>query len=143
MEPQMDTDEHRLNEITERIIGCSYAVANAFGHGFLEKVYETALAYELRSNGLAVETQKAFHVHYRDVIVGEYVADLMVEEIVLVELKAIKEFDDVHLAQCINYLKAAGLPLCLLINFGTPKVRIKRIVSPFYPCSSVVPNDPC
>jgi len=137
MEPQMDTDEHRLNAITERIIGCSYTVANALGHGFLEKVYENALAYELRCNGVAVETQKAFHVCYRDVVVGEYVADLLVEGLVMVEHKAIKEFDDIHLAQCLNYLKAAGLPLCLLINFGTPKIRIKRIVGPFYPCSSV------
>ena len=137
MEPQMDTDEHRLNSITERIIGCSYTVANALGHGFLEKVYENALAYELRSNGLAVETHKALHVHYRDVVVGEYIADLLVEGLVLVELKAIKEFDDVHLAQCLNYLKATGLTLCLLINFGTPKIRIKRVVSPFYPCPSV------
>ena len=137
MEPQMNTDEHRLNSITERIIGCSYTVANTLGHGFLEKVYENALAYELRSSGLAVETQRILDVHYRDIVVGEYVADLLVEKLVLVELKAIKEFDDVHLAQCLNYLKATGLHLCLLINFGTPKIRIKRIVSPFYPCSSV------
>ena len=133
----MDTDEHRLNSITERIIGCSYAVANSLGHGFLEKVYENALAYELRCNGVAVETQKTLDVHHRDIVVGEYVADLLVEGLVLVELKAIKEFDDVHLAQCLNYLKATGFRLCLLINFGTPKIRIKRIVSPFYPCSSV------
>jgi GxxExxY protein len=146
MEPQMDTDEHRLNAVSERVIGCSYAVANALGHGFLEKVYENALAYEFRSNGLRVEAQKGFAVRYRDVVVGEYVADLLVENLVLVELKAIKEFDDVHLAQCLNYLKAAGLPLCLLINFGTPKIRVKRIVGPFYPCSSVSicgSNDPC
>jgi len=133
----MDTDEHRLNSITERIIGCSYTVANKLGHGFLEKVYENALAYELGKNGLTVETQKPLGVFYDGVIVGEYVADLLVEGLVLVELKAVREFDDVHLAQCLNYLKATGLRLCLLINFGTPKIRIKRIVSPFYPCSSV------
>ena len=132
MEPPMDIDELRLNAITEWIIGCSYAVANTLGHGFLEKVYENALAYELRRNGLAVETQKALDVHYRDVVVGEYVADLLVEGLVLVELKAIKEVDNIHLAQCLNYLKATGLQLCLLINFGTPKIRIKRLVSPFY-----------
>ena len=133
----MDTDEHRLNSITERIIGCSYTLANALVHGFLEKVYENALAYELRSNGLTVETHKALHVRYRDVVVGEYVADLLVEGLVLVELKAIKELDNIHLAQCLNYLKATGLQLCLLINFGTPKIRIKRVVSPYYPCPSV------
>ena len=146
MEPQMDTDEHRLNAISERIIGCSYTVANALGHGFLEKVYEHALAYELRSSGLALETHKALQVRYRDIVVGEYVADLLVEGLVPVELKAIKEFENVHLAQCINYLKATGLPLCLPINFGTPKIRMKRMVSPSYPCSSVSIcgfNDPC
>lgn len=137
MEPQMDTDEHGLNAITERIIGCSFAVANALGHGFLEKVYQNALAYELQCCGLTVEIQKTLPVYYRGVIVGDYVADLLVEGLVLVELKAIKEFDDVHLAQCLNYLKATGLQLCLLINFGTPKIRIRRIVSPFYLSPSV------
>jgi len=91
----------------------------------------------MRLAGLAVEQQKVLNVVYRDAIVGTYSADLLVEGVVLVELKAIRELDDVHLAQCLNYLKATGLPLCLLINFGSPKIRIKRIVSPFYPCSSV------
>jgi GxxExxY protein len=146
MEPQMDTDEHRLNGITERIIGCSFTVANALGHGFLEKVYQNALAYELRRNGLTVEMQKALHIRYRDVVVGEYVADLLVESLVLVELKAVREFDEIHMAQCLNYLKATNLHLCHLINFGVPRIRIKRIVSPFYPCSSVSicgSHDPC
>ncbi|MGO4880862.1 MAG: GxxExxY protein [Bryobacteraceae bacterium] len=133
----MDTDEHRLNAITERIIGSSYAVANALGHGFLEKVYHNALAYELRSAGLTVETHKAIEVRYRNEVVGDYIADLVVEVLVLVELKAVKEFDEVHMAQCLNYLKATGLPICILINFGAARIRIKRIVSPFYPCSSV------
>jgi len=127
MKPQMHTDEHRLNEITETIIGCAYAVANTLGSGFLEKVYENALALELRAAGLLVEQQKAIEVRYRNTVVGEYIADLLVENRVLVELKAVKELDDIHLAQCLNYLKATGLKVCLLINFGSPKVQVRRI----------------
>ena len=128
-EPQIDTDEHRLNEITERIIGCAYVVANTLGHGFLEKVYENALAHELRKNGLAVEQQKAIKVHYDGVVVGDYVADLLVQGTILVELKAVRALDDIHVAQCLNYLKTAGLKVCLLFNFGTPKVQIKRLMN--------------
>jgi GxxExxY protein len=116
-------------ELTEKIIGCVYAVANALGNGFLEKVYENALAHELRKEGLHVEQQRAIPVYYDQVVVGEYLMDLLVEGSVLVELKAIKGIEDIHKAQCIHYLKATGLMLCLLINFGTPKVQIKRIVN--------------
>ena len=106
-------------------------MANALGPGFLEKVYENALAHELRSAGLAVEQQKALKVYYRDIVVGEYMADLLVEGLVVVELKAVRAFDDIHLAQCLNYLKATGLKVGLLINFGTRKVQIKRVVNSF------------
>ena len=127
----MHADARRWNEITRAVIGCSYTVANALGPGFLEKVYENALAHELRSAGWAVEQQKALKVYYRDIVVGEYTADLLVEELVVVELKAVRAFDDVHLAQCLNYLKATGLKVGLLINFGTPRVQIKRVVNSF------------
>jgi len=136
MEPQIDTDEHRLNAVTERVIGCAYTVANTLGHGFLEKVYENALALEMRKAGLMVEQQRCLCVTYDGQVVGDYVADLLVEGCVLVELKAIKKFDDVHMAQCLNYLKATGLRLCLLINFGALRVQIKRIINPFYLCPS-------
>jgi GxxExxY protein len=116
-------------ELTEKIIGCAYAVANALGNGFLEKVYENALAHELRKEGLHVEQQRAIPVYYVQVVVGEYLMDLLIEGSVLVELKAIKGIEDIHKAQCIHCLKATGLTLCLLINFGTPKVQIKRIVN--------------
>jgi GxxExxY protein len=128
MEPQMDADERRLNEITERVIGCSYVVINALGHGFLEKVYEHALAHELRKTGLRVEQQMSIKVRYDGIVVGDYVADLLIESQVLVELKAAKVLDDVHVAQCLNYLKATGLRVCLLLNFGAPKVQIRPIV---------------
>src|SRR5579859_2659574 len=116
-----------LNEITEKIIGCSYAVSNDLGVGFLEKVYENALAYELRQNGLRVEQQWPIKVNYKNVVVGDYTADLLVEELVLIELKAVKDLDAVYEAQCLNYLKATGMKLCLLINFGRPRLEIRRL----------------
>lgn len=119
-----------LNRTTKRIIGCAYEVSNQLGSGFLEKVYENALVYELCREGFAVDQQWGIEVLYDgNVVVGKYVADLLVEDRVLVELKAVKALDDVHMAQCLNYLKATGLTLCLLINFGTPKVQVKRIVT--------------
>ena len=129
----MNADERRerLNELSEKIIGCAFKVANTLGSGFLEKVYENALAHELRKAGVAAEQQHGIVVTYDGVIVGEYAADLLVEGCLLVELKAVKAFDDVHLAQCLNYLKATGLPLCLLLNFETPKLDIKRVVRNF------------
>ena len=120
-----------LNQITERVIGCAYTVSNGLGAGFLEKVYENALAHELRKNGLDVIQQHPIQVLYDGVVVGDFVADLLVEHEVLVELKAVKALDDVHLAQCLNYLKATGRSLCLLLNFGTPRVQVKRVVRDF------------
>ena len=129
----MNADEHRaeLNLLTERIIGCAYNVSNTLGHGFLEKVYENALAHELNKAGINAEQQKAIEVQYDGVVVGEFVADLLVEESAIVELKAAKHLEDAHTAQCLNYLKATGLKLCLLLNFGKPKVEVKRLVWKF------------
>lgn len=118
-----------LEELTEKIIGCAYEVGNVLGNGFLEKVYENALSHELRKKGLQAEQQRTIPVYYDQIVVGEYVADLLIEECILVELKTIKNIEDIHRAQCIHYLKATGLKLCLLINSGTPKVQIKRIVN--------------
>jgi len=119
----------QLDKLTETIIGCAYTVANTLGTGFLEKVYENALFHELMKHGLHVEQQRPIPVYYDQVIVGEYLADLVVERCVLIELKTAKTIEDIHKAQCIHYLKATGLTLCLLINFGTPKIQIKRIVN--------------
>jgi len=113
--------------MTERIIGCAFKVANALGHGFLEKVYENALAHELRKAGLEVAQQHGLEVHYDGVLVGEFVVDLLVEGRVLVELKAVAGILDVHVAQSLNYLKASGRPLCLLFNFG-PSLQVRRLV---------------
>ena len=92
----MNTDRTNLNGLTERIIGCAFKVANALGHGFIEKVYENALAHEMRKSGLGVVQQRGIVVFYDDVIVGEYTADLMVEDQVIVELKVVEALSDVH-----------------------------------------------
>ncbi|GFE58646.1 GxxExxY protein [Geobacter sp. AOG1] len=118
----------RLDQITEKIIGCAYAVISSLGSGFLEKVYENALAHEIKKTGLHVSQQHSIKVHYDGIEIGDYVADILVEEQVLVELKAVKTLDNIHRAQCLNYLKATGNSVCLLINFGTPSLEIKRIV---------------
>ena len=129
----MDVDANRskLDKITEKIIGCVHQVSNVLGPGFLEKVYENALAVELEQVGLRVSQQHRIEVRYKDVLVGEFVADLLVEECVIVEIKAIRALEDIHTAQCVNYLKATGLQVCLLLNFGTSKATVKRIVYEF------------
>ena len=125
----MHRDQITLNRLSERIIGCAFDVMNRLGSGFLEKVYENALAYELRKAGLNVAQQHEITVRHDDIIVGEYTADILVEDVVVVELKAVKVLDSVHTAQCINYLKATGLRLCLLLNFGKPRVEIQRVTN--------------
>lgn len=117
--------------LSERIIGCAFRVSNALGNGFLEKVYENALAHELGKAGLKVEQQYPIKVFYDGQIVGDFVADLLVEDRILLELKAVKTLDEIHSAQCINYLKATEKPVCLLLNFGTSKIEFKRFVHKF------------
>jgi len=117
-----------LDEITENVIGCAYEVGNTLGSGFVEKVYENALFHQLQKSGLRVIQQHQINVFYDSVLVGEFFADLLVEDKVLLELKAVRQLDDVHTAQVMNYLKSSGLPICLLINFGRPKVEVRRFV---------------
>jgi GxxExxY protein len=125
---QTDTGEDRVNLLSKRIIGCALTVLHGLGTGFLEQVYENALSHELRKAGFGVSQQHRMVVRYDGVVVGDYTADLLVEHIVLVELKVAKAIDEIHHAQCLNYLKATGLHLCLLLNFGKPRLEIKRIV---------------
>lgn len=115
------------DHLTEEVIGCAFRVANVLGHGFLEKVYENALVHELQKAGLLVEQQAPMQVLYDGKIVGEFFADLLVEREVILELKAVKELNEIHFAQCLNYLRATGLKTALLINFGRPKIQVKRI----------------
>jgi GxxExxY protein len=129
----MDADERRarINDTTHAIIGAAHKASNDLGCGFLEKVYENALSHVLRKSRFTVEQQRAIEVWYDVVVVGLYVADMIVDNLVLIELKASKAVDDIHLAQCLNYLKATGRSVCLLLNFGLPKVDVKRIVNSF------------
>lgn len=127
----MNTDLHRLDFVTEKIIGCAFKVSNVLGSGFLEKVYENALVIELVKAGLRYHQQKTIPVFYDGQVVGDYIADMLVEDLVLVELKTTKSLEEIHMAQCLNYLKAINLRLCLLINFGRPKVEVRRIINGF------------
>ena len=113
-------------EITEKIIHAFYHVYNALGYGFLEKVYENAMTVELRKMGLRAEPQKGISVFYESETVGEYFADFLVEDAVIVELKAAKGVAEEHEAQLINYLKATDKEVGLLLNFGSkPEFRRK------------------
>ena len=124
---EKDSEQDKINAVTEQIIGCAYKVMNELGVGFLEKVYENALAHEVGKLGLKVEQQKKIQVFYDKVEVGKYEPDLLIEDSVIVELKTVKTLEDVHKAQCLNYLKATGFKICLLMNFGNSRVEIKRI----------------
>lgn len=125
----MHADRDKLNDLSGHVIGSAFTVLNTLGTGFLETIYENALAYELRAAGLAVAQQYSIRVHYKDVVVGEYAADLLVDDRLLVELKTVKALDDIHRMQCTNYLKATSLRLCLLLNFGNPRLEIKRVAN--------------
>jgi len=111
--------------LTERIISCAYTVHNTLGAGFLEKVYENAMAIEMKRQALKFQRQAPLTVRYRDQIVGEYIADLLVEGLIICELKAAETFSRIHEVQLVNYLVATGIDTGLLINFGK-SVTVRR-----------------
>jgi len=113
--------------LTQQIIGFCHRIANTLGHGFAEKVYENALAFEFRKAKLAFAQQQTVEVFYEGERVGHYKADLIVEGRVIVEVKAIQALSEVDVAQGLNYLRATGLPTCLLINFGKAKIEVRRL----------------
>ncbi|HEY6171948.1 MAG TPA: GxxExxY protein [Candidatus Kapabacteria bacterium] len=117
----------KLSHITDKILRAYYTVYNQLGYGFLEKVYENALIIELRKEGLFVERQKPISVYYDNIIVGEYYADLVVDNSVIIELKAAEGLIPEHEAQLLNYLKATKIEVGLLLNFG-PKAQFRRKV---------------
>jgi GxxExxY protein len=118
--------EYLHQELTSNIISCFYKVYNTLGFGFLEKIYENALLFELSKSGLFVERQKPIKVYYEDKLVGEYFADLIVEDKVIIELKAVDALIEEHELQLINYLKATEIEVGLLLNFGKkPEIRRK------------------
>lgn len=118
-------------ELTEKIIACAYRVYNKMGSGFLESVYEKCLIIELRRMGLVVDVQKAIKIYYEGELVGEFTADIIVNDLVIVELKAIRQLAQAHEVQLVNYLVATGKSVGLLINFGEDKVEIKRKLRQF------------
>ncbi len=115
-------------ELTGRIIACAIEVHKALGPGFLESIYEAALVVELKRAGLRVEQQKPLPIFYREIMVGEHRLDLLVEDKIVVELKAISELEDIHFAIVRSYLKAAGLEHGLLLNFAAMPLTVKRVI---------------
>jgi GxxExxY protein len=114
-----------LDGLTEKIIGGAFAVSNGLGHGFLEAVYKNALIIELEARNLSVRKEQSFPVRYRDKQVGFYLADLVVENRVIIELKAVDGLSQNYTAQVF---KASGLPIGTLLNFGKPRLEMKRIL---------------
>jgi GxxExxY protein len=114
--------------LSRRVIGCAIEVSNTLGSGFFEKIYEKALCIELEKNGIYFQSQKPVNVIYKGRLIGEYIADIIVEDKLLLELKAVSALCGEHEAQLMNYLKTTGLSVGLLLNFGKPKLGIKRMV---------------
>jgi GxxExxY protein len=130
-EPLGDSEREALNALCEVVVGAFYEVANTLGPGFLEKVYEQALVRELALRGVHAESQVSIPVHYKGATIGVYFADVLIEGKLIVELKCVEKFTDEHFAQCINYLKATGIRICLLVNFQRPKIHWQRIAFNF------------
>ncbi len=120
-------------ELTERIIGCAMKVHSALGPGFLESVYHNALAHELEKAALAVESEKPIAVHYDGIVVGDFLADLLVENTVLLELKANQALSPANEVQLVNYLTATGIEIGLLLNFGAQRLEFRRKTKTYRP----------
>jgi GxxExxY protein len=125
----MDTDEPGCpDSLTESVLAAIFEVSNTLGAGFLEKVYERALLRELALRGISAVAQASFTIVYKGHNIGEYCADILVENVLVIELKCVERLANEHTAQCLNYLRASGRTVCLLVNFQKPKVEWKRIV---------------
>ena len=120
-----------FDSLTERVLGAVFEVSNTLGAGFLEKVYERALLTELGLRGIRATAQASFAVTNKGRSIGEYFADILVEDVLVIELKCVERLTNEHTAQCLNYLRASGVTLRLLVNFQKPKVEWKRIVHGF------------
>ena len=130
----MNADERRCPySLTEQVLAAIFEVSNTLGAGFLEKVYERALLRELTLRGIRATPQASFKVTYKGHAVGEYFADILVENVLVVELKCVERLTNEHTAQCLNYLKASNRTVCLLVNFQKAKVDWQRIVNGFEP----------
>ncbi len=122
-----DINNYKHTDLTEKIIGCAYKVYNELGAGFVEKIYENALMIELKNEALTAQQQYPVRVYYKGNLIGDHVADIIVEDKVIVELKAVSQLTKAHEVQLVNYLKATGIEVGLLINFGD-QILIKRKV---------------
>ena len=133
--------DRRVDSLTEKVLSAVFEVSNTLGAGFLEKVYQRALLRELGLRGIRATAEASFAVTYKGHSVGEYFADLLVED-ALVELKCAAHLADEHTAQCLNYLRASGRRVCLLVNLQKPKVEWKRIVLGFTDPIQALPKTP-
>jgi GxxExxY protein len=122
--------EYPLSDLTGKIIGCAMEVHKVLGNGFQEVIYQRALALEMGNQGLEFSREHVMEIYYKGTCVGQRRADFFVEGKVMVEIKAIIDLDDIHLAQAINYLEAYGLQIGLLINFGSRSLQFKRVMKP-------------
>ena len=120
-------DNYIHSELTDKIIGCAYEVYNQLGFGFMEKVYENAMMIKLPQKGLEVIQQAPIKVYFEDKLVGEYFADILVNNKVILEFKAISSLSKVHEVQLVNYLKATGIKVGLVINFGEKLKIVRRV----------------
>jgi GxxExxY protein len=137
LQPQMNTDEtqtltaakdYSLQPVTQQIIGAAFEVHNILGYGFLERVYQRAMQVELELRGVKAELEPKIKVQFKSVVVGDYAADLLVEEKIIVELKTDPTYQALHEAQLLNELRGTGVKLGFLINFGREKVEYKRMI---------------
>ena len=131
-------DRGYFDSMTEQVLGAVFEVSNTLGAGFLEKVYQRALLRELRLRSIRATAEASFAVIYKGYSVGEYFADILVEDVLVIELKCVEHLANEHTAQCLNYLRASGRTICILVNFQKPKVEWKRIVHGF---QDAVPSD--
>jgi GxxExxY protein len=126
---EREVQRHDFEELSNQIIGLAINVHRELGPGFLENIYEEALKVDLSEHGIEFESQKEIKVKYLGVEIGTHRIDLIVENIILLELKAVKELADIHFAQLRSYLKATNLKVGLLLNFSKPTLEIKRVVN--------------
>jgi GxxExxY protein len=123
----MNTEAETKDPLTGAVLAAAFEFSRLLGHGFLEAVYQKALLRELALRGIQAEREVTFRIEYKGDAIGVYLADLVVEKTVIVELKAVDALGPSHIGQCLNYLRASGLRTALLINFGRPKLEYKRV----------------
>ncbi len=124
-----DTHRYKYGSLTEKIIGCAFEVQNNLGCGFLEKVYHRALTDEFEGKGLKFSINKSIKISYKKKEVGIYIPDFIVEDKIIVELKTVEFLTKIHVAQVVNYLKATGYTVGLVLNFNKPRLQYKRVVT--------------